>query len=196
MTAFAAAFTDPARQSQRVFRAAMMAMSQPGQIHTLALELAPPAPLAPAAAALALTLCDFETSVWLDPALAADAAIADWLRFETGARLTPDTADSNFAFIANALAMPALEEFALGTLENPDRSTTLIIQVAELENDRGWSLTGPGIKQSARLHAAPLRADCFSGMQRLRLGFPRGLDVFFACGDRISGLPRSVLIEA
>jgi alpha-D-ribose 1-methylphosphonate 5-triphosphate synthase subunit PhnH len=196
MTAHAASFTDPARQSQRVFRAAMMAMAQPGRIHRLDIDFAPPATLMPASAALALTLCDFETSVWLDPALSADTAVADWLRFETGARLTPSASSASFAFIADAAAMPALDDFALGTLENPDRSTTLVIQVAELASDQGWSLTGPGIAHSARLHAAPLRAGCFADMQRLRLGFPRGLDVFFVCGDRIAGLPRSVLIEA
>ena len=49
---------------------------------------APPAPLFAPAAALLLTLCDFETSVWLDPPLARQRrALREFLRFHTGARL-------------------------------------------------------------------------------------------------------------
>ena len=39
---------------------------------------------------MALTLCDHDTPVWLDPVLAASEAVAGWLRFHTGAPLVTD----------------------------------------------------------------------------------------------------------
>ena len=64
-------FSEPVLASQAVFRTVMEAMARPGQIAEIGVALAPPAPLGIAAAALALTLLDFETPVWLDPKLAA-----------------------------------------------------------------------------------------------------------------------------
>ena len=42
-----------------------------------------PGRMAPAATAIALALCDFETPIWLDDALSADEAIVRYLRFHT-----------------------------------------------------------------------------------------------------------------
>jgi len=65
------AFRDPARQSQAVFRTVMEAMARPGRILPLAGGFSPPAPLSATAAAILLTLADFETAVWLDRILSA-----------------------------------------------------------------------------------------------------------------------------
>ena len=81
------AFRDPVRQSQSVFRLAMEAMASPGRIVAVPSGLAPPAPLNGPAAALLLTLCDYETSVWLDEALDETTDVATFLRFHTGASL-------------------------------------------------------------------------------------------------------------
>ena len=54
------------------FRAALEAMSRPGTVHGVAGASAPP-PLSPAAAVLAMTLCDPETPVWLAPSVATEA---------------------------------------------------------------------------------------------------------------------------
>ena len=191
-----ARFHDPVRDSQAVFRDAMLAMSRPGLIRELALSLAPPPPLMPAAAALALALCDFETPVWLDAALATAPGVADYLRFETGAQIVAHPDEAAFALIAAPMAMPAIDAFALGTLADPDRSATLIMQVGILRSGQGWRLAGPGIVGDVLLEAAPLRDDCIEDVQRLRQIYPRGVDIFFVANDRIAGLPRSVLIDA
>lgn len=96
------AFRDPVRQSQTIFRSAMAAIARPGQIIEVAPGLKAPAPLSAPAACLLLTLCDFETSIWLDQALPANPAVAEFLRFHTGARCIaePSTASGLTCTIA------------------------------------------------------------------------------------------------
>jgi alpha-D-ribose 1-methylphosphonate 5-triphosphate synthase subunit PhnH len=189
----ASAFRDPVIQSQSVFRLAMDAMSSPGRIAALSPGLRPPAPLNGPAAALLLTLCDYETPVWLDPALTESAAVATFLRFHTGANLTRSPGDADFAAIADSVRMLPPSAFAQGTPAYPDRSTTLIVQVETLQ-DRGWKLEGPGIRGSARFRAAPLPAGFVDQLSLNRALFPCGVDIFFASADAIAALPRSVRV--
>src|SRR5258708_9751103 len=97
----APAFTDPVRESQRVFRSVMDAMARPGMIVAIAGLAQAPQPLGLAAAAVALTLIDYETPVWLDPALAQSPEVAAWLRFHTGALLADDPRQAAFGFLSH-----------------------------------------------------------------------------------------------
>ena len=74
--ALAAGFADPVIESQGVFRAVMDALARPGTPMPLSAALAPPAPLTPGLAAVALTLADHEAPLWLDPPLAEAPAVA------------------------------------------------------------------------------------------------------------------------
>jgi alpha-D-ribose 1-methylphosphonate 5-triphosphate synthase subunit PhnH len=186
-------FGDAVRESQAVFRLAMRALGSPGQVVPIDTPLAPPVPLLAPAAALLLTLCDFETPVWLDPVLADSAEIPAFLRFHTGARLVTSPADADFAVIADAARMPALSMFAQGTPDYPDRSTTLILQVETLA-PTGWTLEGPGIRGTARFSATPLPADFAVQMRANRAAFPCGVDIFFATRTSLAALPRSTRI--
>ena len=78
--ALAPGFADPVLDSQGVFRAVMEALARPGTPQRLPVVLAPPAPLTPALAAIALTLADHEAPLWLDPPLADEPAVGDWLQ--------------------------------------------------------------------------------------------------------------------
>jgi alpha-D-ribose 1-methylphosphonate 5-triphosphate synthase subunit PhnH len=187
-------FADLARDSQRVFRAAMNAMARPGSIVTIDAALAAPEPLAPGAAALALSLCDFETPIWLDPAL-SNAATRDYLRFYTGAPIVEAPGKAAFAFFAGPLSLPNLAAFSLGSLEYPDRSATLIVQVRSLVAGRGWRMTGPGIDGQALLEVDPLPRDFVEHRHALRPLFPRGLDFIFVAKADAAALPRTILIE-
>ena len=184
------AFRDAVRESQSVFRLAMNAMSTPGMILSLPTRLAAPPPLHAPAAALLLTLCDFETTVWLDPPLAHSAGVIDFLRFHTGAKIVASPADADFAALADAERMPELAAFRQGTPEYPDRSATLIVQVETLTAS-GWKLEGPGIRDMANFSAAPLPADFARQFGRNRSAFPCGVDIFFATRDQFAALPRS-----
>lgn len=182
---------NPAFASQAGFRALMDAIARPGEIRTLRGPEAP-APLAVATAALAQSLCDFETPLWLDHTLATPAVV-DWLRFRTGAPIVTDKRAAGFAFITDVEAMPDLTEFALGSEEYPDRSTTLIIQIERFGGET-VNISGPGIKTTRAFAATPLPVDFAGRMAANRELFPRGVDLVFVAGTQIAALPRSIRI--
>lgn len=178
-------------ECQRVFRRAMEAMASPGRILTCDVRIAPPAPLLATTAALLLTLCDFETPLWLDRPLAGNAEVASFLRFHTGAGLVARPSDCALAVIADPLHMPALSSFTQGTAEFPDRSATLILQLQALAAE-GWALQGPGIRCTQRLTGSPLPSDFAQQLRRNRSAFPCGVDLFLVATSSLVALPRSV----
>lgn len=185
--AFGAAFA-----SQAAFRAVMDAMARPGAIVTLE-GVTAPAPLMPTTAAIVKSLADYDSPVWLDAAFSAAPDAADWIRFHTGAPIVADPAKAAFALIGDPAAMPPLTQFALGTEEYPDRSTTLIVQVAGFTGPT-FSLTGPGIKSTRSIAVSPLPADFARRMADNRELFPRGVDLVFSASTSIAALPRSLRI--
>jgi alpha-D-ribose 1-methylphosphonate 5-triphosphate synthase subunit PhnH len=183
-------FGDAVAQSQAVFRIAMQAMSRPGQRLSVKPGLISPAPLNAVAAALLLTLCDFETTLWLDPPLADTTSVAEFVRFHTGARLVAVPADATYAIISKPLHMPPLTSFAQGTPEYPDRSATLILQVEAVQG-MDWKLEGPGIRGHALFSARPVPVEFAHQLRTNRNSFPCGIDIFFATNVELAALPRS-----
>jgi len=189
MSAIHAAFADPPRESQQIFRAVMNAMARPGEVVRVDVGFAPPAPLNAAAAAVVLTLADFETAVCTDT---ERPDVAQFLRFHTGARLVDEPALADFALVADPKTGPALSSFAQGIPDYPDRSATLIMQVETFGQD--WRLSGPGIDGQTRFSAAPLSEDFVKQWRDNHARFPRGVDTIFAGGNRIAALPRSAKV--
>ena len=178
--------------SQAAFRALMDCMARPGEIKTLG-RVDAPAPLAPATAALVQSLADYESPVWLDAAFAAVPAIADWIRFHTGAPIVNEPRDAAFALIADPLALPAFAQFAQGSEEYPDRSATVIVQVERFAGP-ALVLRGPGIKTSHAFAAEPLPDDFAQRLRDYRELFPRGVDLVFVASEQIAALPRSLRV--
>jgi alpha-D-ribose 1-methylphosphonate 5-triphosphate synthase subunit PhnH len=186
-------FGDPVDDSQRMFRLVLEAMAQPGRVVTLDAPVdVPPGPLGRAAIGVGLTLLDFETPVWLDEAATGAAA---HFRFHCNCPLTAQPDQAGFAFIGAPSLLPALDSFALGCDAYPDRSTTLVLEVAALAAEGGLVLTGPGIRSSARFGVAGLRAGFWAERAALAALFPRGLDLILTCGDRLTALPRTTRVE-
>jgi alpha-D-ribose 1-methylphosphonate 5-triphosphate synthase subunit PhnH len=181
-------FADPVLDSQRCFRAVLEAMSRPGRVVEAGEGLAPPAPLAPAAAAVLLTLVDADTPLWLD----AGADAVAWARFHCGAPIIGDLAAAAFALATGV--PPALEALDAGTDEEPHRSATLILQVAALGEGAGWALTGPGIEAEHRLRVDGLPGGFREAWAANHQKFPRGVDVVLCAGTRLAALPRSVAL--
>jgi alpha-D-ribose 1-methylphosphonate 5-triphosphate synthase subunit PhnH len=187
-------FDDPVGDSQAAFRAAMWALARPGRVEALATDLTPPAPLSPETAALVLALCDYETPLWLDAALAAVPEVADFLRFHTGAAILEEPGEARFAIISDPLEMPDFSAFPQGSPEFPDASATLIVQVAGFSDAR-FILKGPGIKGKTPFGAAPLPADFATRMAANRALFPREVDLLLVGPGGVAGLPRSVTVR-
>ncbi len=188
-------FARPVFEAQAMFRAIMDAMAQPGSVQPCDASVLPPAPLTPTAAAVALTLCDQDTPVWLDAPLAASAAAAAWLGFHSGARIVADRADAQFALVADPAHLPDLSGFAQGSQDYPDRSATLILQLDTLTEGSPLVLRGPGIEVEARLAPAPLPAQFSAFWQRNGASFPRGVDLILVAPDGVAALPRTTRIE-
>ena len=182
-------FADPVHDAQASFRVILDSIAHPGRIETLPVSLAasPPPPLSVAAAAVALTLCDIDTPIWLDLPL---AAASSYLAFHCGAPIAPTPTHARFAFAANAAALPPLESFALGSDEYPDRSTTLVVEVVGLVAGCGMRLTGPGIRDEAWLSVAGLPARLWEERAALAELLPRGLDIILVSGTHLAALPR------
>jgi len=190
----AAGFQNPVFEAQSSFRAVMDAMAHPGSVYPLAADLRPPRPLGPAAGALVLTLADYETPVWLDPALSASDGVCDWVRFHTGSPITNHPHEARFAVFGSGAALTSLSQFPLGSQEFPDESATLIIQIDTLNAGSGPLLTGPGIESGCRLDPAPLTALFWRQAVDNAALYPRGVDVVFAAPGAIAALPRSTRI--
>ncbi|MDP2122475.1 MAG: phosphonate C-P lyase system protein PhnH [Hoeflea sp.] len=190
-TIYEGGFADPVGASQTVFRALMDAMAQPGTIHALPHVTAPPAPLTASASALIATLADADTPVWLDPALTKTSAVRDWIVFHTGAPITLHQSEAAFAVVAAPEKLSALNGFALGSQEFPDRSTSVILQVATLTDGAALTLEGPGIKGRASLAPDPLPQHFTEQWKANRQAFPRGIDVILAGPACVAAMPRS-----
>ena len=187
-------FADPVHDAQGTFRAVMDALARPGQPRSLAPGLVPPAPLTPELAAVALTLTDADTPVWLDAALAAVPDVAAYLRFHTGAPLTDDPARAAFALIREPARCPPLRRFAQGTPAYPDTAATLVLALDAITPGEGLHLSGPGIQGAARLALAPLPEDFVAQRTANHAAFPLGVDLILLAPGRVAGLPRSTVV--
>jgi alpha-D-ribose 1-methylphosphonate 5-triphosphate synthase subunit PhnH len=190
-----AGFAEPALAAQATFRLALDAMARPGQVAALPADLLqPPAPLQLAAYALALTLLDYETPLWLAPSLAG-AVVIESLRLHCGCPIVAEPAAAAFALV-DAAAPPPLAAFAQGTSDYPDRSTTLILQTAGLASGTGLTLRGPGIAAVAKLNVAGLAPGFWQQWAANGRRYPQGVDLLLTDGARLAALPRTTQVEA
>src|ERR1700682_2143434 len=191
-----AGFADKVLSAQSTFRSVMDAMARPGSVQRIVASSGAPAAMMRGTAAIALTLFDHDTPVWLVQLMSETSDVTKWLKFHTGAPVVGDSSICSFAVIGDARALPALDRFAFGTNEYPDRSTTLILQVESLTQGRSLELRGPGIDGTAVLQAAIEPADLFERLAVNAALFPRGIDVVLVHDDTIVAIPRTTRLIA
>ncbi|MCS3764313.1 phosphonate C-P lyase system protein PhnH [Bradyrhizobium centrosematis] len=187
-------FADKVLSAQSTFRSVMDAMARPGSVQRIVPGAGAPESMMRGTAAIALTLFDHDTPLWLDARMAERLDVVKWLKFHTGAPVVQDSSIASFALISDGAVLPPLERFALGTSEYPDRSTTVILQVESLDAGRSFELRGPGIDGAATLQASIKPFDLF---ERLRFNeplFPRGIDVVLVADDSVVAIPRTIRV--
>jgi alpha-D-ribose 1-methylphosphonate 5-triphosphate synthase subunit PhnH len=191
-----AGFADKVLSAQSTFRSVMEAMARPGSVRHVTASVGTPPPMMRGAAAIALTLFDHDTPIWLDAKMSETTEVAKWLKFHSGAPVVADPSICNFALVGEPAALPDFSHFALGTSEYPDRSTTLIMQVASLTQGPAYELRGPGIDGVAVLNATIAPNDLLDRLAVNATLFPRGVDLVLVAGDAIVALPRTTRLNA
>ena len=186
-------FHDPQLDAQRVFRQLLQAMARPGQIVPIDRLPEAPKPLCGGAAALALTLFDLDTPIWLDEALRA--AAGDYLAFHTGAPVTDGLGEAAFVLVADGNQLPDLGKVALGDAEYPERAATIIVQVERLRIEAGHRLRGPGILGHVDISVDGLAPEFWAELRNNQRRFPLGFDAVLVAGDMVLGLPRTVVVD-
>jgi alpha-D-ribose 1-methylphosphonate 5-triphosphate synthase subunit PhnH len=186
-----AGFADKVLSAQSTFRCVMNAMARPGSVQRIVSAAGTPPAMMRGTAAIALTLFDHDTPVWLDARMSAPADVANWLKFHTSAPVVADSSIASFALVADPENLPALDRFAFGSNEYPDRSTTLVLQVESLTDGPIVELRGPGIDGMAALRASIQPRDLFERLAINATLFPRGIDVVLVHDDSIVAIPRT-----
>lgn len=189
MNASMPGFNDAVDDAQRVFRAALAAMSHPGRVERIDTPAMIPPPFSRACLALALALIDETTPVWLGPAHADGIG---HLQFHCGARVADAPARADFG-IAHTSACPMPDQWARGTATEPHRSATLVLEVDNLSAGERYRLSGPGVPGERYLACRGLPRAWLAA--RAASDFPCGVDVFLTCGDLMAALPRTTHIE-
>jgi alpha-D-ribose 1-methylphosphonate 5-triphosphate synthase subunit PhnH len=191
-----AGFADKVLSAQSTFRSVMSAMARPGSVQHIVAAAGTPAAMMRGSAAIALTLFDHDTPIWLDSAMSETSDVSKWLKFHTSAPVITDASIASFALIGDPQNLAALDRFAFGSNEYPDRSTTLILQVASLSQGTTFELRGPGIDGTATLRASIEPRDLFDRLAINVALFPRGIDVVLVHDDAMVAIPRTTRLVA
>jgi alpha-D-ribose 1-methylphosphonate 5-triphosphate synthase subunit PhnH len=186
-----AGFADKVLSAQSTFRSVMDAMARPGSVQHIVAAAGTPAAMMRGTAAIALTLFDHDTPIWLDPAMSETSDASKWLKFHTGAPVITDSSIASFALVGDPKNLAAFDRFAFGSNEYPDRSTTLILQVESLTRGAIFELRGPGVDGTATLRAQIQPRDLFERLAVNAALFPRGIDVLLVHDDAIVAIPRT-----
>ena len=140
-------FDEPVKDSQSSFRTILNALSQPGTVGHL--DVIPlghaPEKWTEAAWALAMTLLDGDTRVWLSPSLATAVAHAS-LQFHTSCPITHDPGEADFIFVGNVNEQPDWS-----SLRHGERS---FCKFRELK----WS--SPALRMLPRMLPRPAPGNC------------------------------------
>jgi alpha-D-ribose 1-methylphosphonate 5-triphosphate synthase subunit PhnH len=186
-------FSDPVGAAQATFRAALSALAHPGKIETASPPRAHPQALSEATTALLLSLADSDTPVWMPEGL--DDDVKRYLRFHCGCPFVATPAEARFVVVPAGFAWPALADCDPGDAAYPDRSATLLLEVAALAGGPEIVLKGPGINPQREtpqtISIADIPAEFWNEWHANHRQFPLGVDVFFIHGSQFCALPRT-----
>src|SRR5215475_12063785 len=86
-----AGFADKVLSAQSTFRSVMDAMARPGSVQQVVAAVGTPGPMMLGTAAIALTLFDHDTPIWLDGRMSETSEVTKWLKFHSGAPVVEDS---------------------------------------------------------------------------------------------------------
>ncbi len=180
---------DPiALRSQRVFRALLETLSQPGRLVELPGD-------GDGLDGIALTLLDGEVSFNV---AGAAGGFGERVARTTGARPVP-LPEADLAIFFSSGGAEGLREMKRGTLEAPEEGATAVVLVEKLSPEGGETvlkLSGPGVPGTRTLGVDGFTRGALEAVRESRAGYPLGVDVYLVDGaGRVAGLPRSTGVE-
>lgn len=182
-------FADAVQQSQAIFRQVLDAMARPGTSQDIPPMPYAPAPLNAASTALALTLLDESTPLWLDEPADNDT-VRKFIAFHCGCPIVENPGEASFALITGTL--PPLDKFNQGNDEFPEDSSTLIIQVETVGEGTDVFLAGPGIEDKNGIRDPGLPNGFWEEWAEMETLLPCGVDLVLTADHSLACLPRSV----
>ena len=187
---------DPAHDAQQLFRAILDATSHPGRIVSL-----PAAPSRPGRAERRRDGLSPHPGRPRHAGLAGRAS-STGPRSATSCASMPARRSWRSVPTRSSPSWPSatpqpFEGFSLGTDAYPDRSATLIVEVADLSGRADAAVAWPGHRRPHR--PSPLRACPTMFWQDWAANhglFPCGVDIVFTAGTELCALPRSIAVES
>lgn len=192
---------DPVHDIQGTYRTLVSAMAFPGTVRDLkafSTKISEDHGVPPMALLLGLTLLDAEVSFSLYAGTEeATSGSRSALSEITGSRAVSDGAPAAYVFVLGA-ETPISEAFAtapIGTLEDPHRGATILLEVAFGNAGVDLELTGPGIpkRQTITVNRMP---DWIEARKEKNREYPLGVDlILFDAGGHVAALPRTTIVE-
>lgn len=178
-------FADSTQQS--VFRQLMTATSFPGRIQILPFGL-------DALQATLVCLVDAQTT-FADPCQLLSPLMVSQLECKT----VPTDEAMTVVAAGTVDPLDCVSRPRRGTLESPDASALIVLQVAALDQSATdtsvvLSLQGPGIQSRIHLGVEGLDTAWVAQRAMWNSEFPMGVDFILTCGDRLAALPRTTQI--
>lgn len=171
---------------QQVYRQLLQAMAYPGRIAELRSIIADESAMGAVIATMvdpAVQLCDPQGLLG-----------EEFLRFSHACLAPPEAAD--WLVLDGENPVPQALAPAIGSLEEPERSATLVIQVEALGDPAPTLgiLRGPGLKTDLALKARGFHPSWLSARAQWCAKFPQGVDCILCAGQSMLALPRTTLI--
>lgn len=186
---------DNAFDCQKVFKAMMNALAQPGKVFPFAGSATKIPTGQPALTAAALTLLEHFRSFYVE----WNPALAEELHEQTYGQLA-SLSQADYLFyprMDGAVDIPGvLQQVKPGTLAEPHKSATLLVLLPSFTGGKALTLKGPGIDGAITVHLPECGRRWILERQKIGFEFPCGVDLFFFTPEgEVMGLPRKILAE-
>ena len=199
MSMISPAFQDAVHDSQQCFRLLLKAISEPGKVVTLD-RCDGFGSLVSSATQTLLAMADNATAVWLSPSLSADSAVTENIKFHIGSPLVEHPQQASFAvFSARDSQQHNWSQltFNPGNEEYPDLSTTVIVELDNLDAGTELTLSGPGIESQRTIYLCGASVELLAFLQtrQASMPFPLGIDFIFVANQQVLCVPRTTKVE-
>ncbi len=186
---------DEVFDAQLHFRIILDAMAKPGIIKTIdGVKINPPQGIHHASSLIGFALLNADTcfsSVQLN-----QKEIAEYLLLNTGAPFVTE-ASADFIFMDGMQPAELIASIKFGTLEYPENSATIIIDVEEIsdsmnEGSLSLILSGPGIENQHRVFIKGMGEQIISFRSEVNAEYPLGIDMILTdLNNRMICIPRT-----